>query len=189
MAAVTYDEKVSSLVFALKEKVKKLDSIVKIPTEQVSTDSLSFEKCGMLPDFEKIYRKDYIDSLFLLRSLVGKDILVSDLKKLAESKKSGVLESYLEGVIKENGNCVVENKYDGSIDYFLPARNEINKFYISNERITFFSGPGFYFEKSSGKFYDYSRISEKEVKLGELILKNISQEEMQLKLKNHYTDE
>ncbi|MGC8533341.1 MAG: hypothetical protein ACP5MV_01785 [Candidatus Parvarchaeum sp.] len=189
MVAVTYDEKVSPLVFAIKEKAKKLDSLVKTPAEQVSTDSLSFETCGMLPDFEKIYRKDYINSLFLLRTLVGKDILVSDLKKLAESKKSGMLESYLEGVIKENGNCAVENKYNGSIDYFLTARNEINKFYISSERITFFSGAGFYFDKRLGKFYDYSRISEKEVKLGELILKNISQEELQLKLKNHYTDE
>ncbi|MCL5976262.1 MAG: hypothetical protein M1580_01550 [Candidatus Parvarchaeota archaeon] len=189
MAALTYNERFNSLVFVITEKAKKLDSITKMPAEQVSTDSQSFEMYGMLPDFEKIYRKDYVDSLFLLRRLVGKDILVSDLKKLAESKKSGALQSYLEGILKENGNCVVQNKYNGSIDYFFPVRNEINKFYISSERITFFSGPSFYFEKSSGKFYDYSRIGENEVKLGELILKNISEEEQRLKLKNYYNEE
>ncbi|MCL4376141.1 hypothetical protein M1558_01460 [Candidatus Parvarchaeota archaeon] len=189
MAVTTYNEKFNYLVFVITEKAKKLDSITKVPVEQVSTDSESFEMYGMLPDFENIYRKDYIDSLFLLRNIVGKDILVSDLKKLAESKKSGTLQSYLEEILEENGNCAVQNKHNCSIDYFLPARNEINKFYISNERITFFSGPSFYFEKSSGKFYDYSNINEKEAKLGELILKNISQGELQLKLKNHYNEE
>ncbi|MCW1294708.1 MAG: hypothetical protein OH338_03820 [Candidatus Parvarchaeota archaeon] len=188
MATVTYNERFDSLVFEITEKAKKLDSITKIPTEQVSTDSQSFEMYGMLPDFKKIYRKDYINSLFLLRKLVGRDILVSDLKKLSESKKNGIMQSYLEGILEENGNCAVESKYNHSIDYFLPARNEINKFYISNERITFFSGTSFYFEKSSGKFYDFSRINENEAKLGELILKNISQEERQLRLKNYYNE-
>jgi hypothetical protein len=188
MAVASYDKGLSYLVFIITEKAKNFDSIAKFPIEYVSVDSQSFETQGMLPNFENIYNKDYIDSLFLLRKRVGKDILVSDLKKLSDLKKSGMLESYLEGILKENANCALENKCNSSIDYFLPVRNEINKFYISNERITFFSGPSFYFEKESGKFYDYSQISEKEVKLGELILKNISEEEAKLRLKNDYSE-
>ncbi len=77
MATVTYNERFDSLVFEITEKAKKLDSITKIPTEQVSTDSQSFEMYGMLPDFKKIYRKDYINSLFLLRKLVGIFVMLS----------------------------------------------------------------------------------------------------------------
>ena len=186
MALNVYDEKLNSLVYIITEKAKKIDSIMKNAAEQVSIDSKSFETYDMLPDFDNIHKNDYIDSLFLLRKIVGKDILVSDLKTLAESRQNGTLESYLEGILKENGNCAVKNRYNSSIDYFLHARNEINKFYISDERITFFSGLSFYFEKSSNKFYDYSNINEEEAKLGELILKNISQEELQLRSKNPY---
>ena len=186
MALNVYNEKLNSLVYIITEKAKKVDSIIKNAAEQVSIDSKSFELYGMLPNFDNIHKKDYIDSLFLLRKIVGKDILVSDLKTLSESRQNGTLESYLDGILKENGNCAVKNRYNSSIDYFLHARNEINKFYISNERITFFSGPVFYFEKSSKKFYDYSKINEEETKLGEMILKNISQGEIQLRFKNLY---
>ena len=186
MALNTYSEKLSFLIYILTEKAKRIDNIMKNAAEQVSIDSKPFELYGMLPDFVNIYKEDYVDSLFLLRKIVGKDILVSDLKTLSESRQNGTLESYLEGILKENANCAVQNRHDGSIDYFLTARNEINKFYISNERITFFSGPVFYFEKSSKKFYDYSKINEEETKLGEMILKNISQGEIQLRFKNLY---
>jgi len=184
-----YTEKLNSLVYIITEKARKVDVLMKSAAEQVSIDSNCFEMYGMLPDFDNIHKSDYIDSLFMLRKIVGRDILVSDLKTLAESRQSGTLESYLDGILKENGNCAVKNRYNDSIEYFLHARNEINKFYISNERITFFSGPVFYFEKISKKFYDYSKITEEEAKLGELILKNISHGELQLKLKNSYNSE
>lgn len=187
MASDIPNGKLNSLASIIIEKAKKIDIITKNAAEQVSIDSNSFKMYSMLPDFDNIYKKDYIDSLFLLRNLVGKDILISDLKTLAESRQNGTLESYLEGILKENGNCAVQNRYNDSIDYFLYVRNEINKFYISNERITFFSGSIFYFEKGSRKFYNYSKINEKEAKLGELILKNISEGEIQLRLKTLYT--
>ncbi|MEM0143863.1 MAG: hypothetical protein QXL94_07990 [Candidatus Parvarchaeum sp.] len=181
MSGMKYREKLGPLVFIIKEKTRTLDSIIKAQIEQVSLDSQSFEKYGLLPNFKKIYEEEYIDSLFLLRKLVGRDILVSDLKKLEGSRKNGTFKSYLDGVLKESGNCAVYNNDKGLIEYFLPVRNEINKFYISNERITFFSGASFYLEKSTRNFYDYSKINEQEVKLGELILSRISQEEANIK--------
>lgn len=177
MDVTSYNARMNPLISILTEKAKRVDSIIHAPAEQVSTDSQCFENYGMLPDFDKIHDKEYTDSLFLLRTLIGKDILVSDLKKLNESKKSGMLESYLEGIRRENGNCAVCNRYSNSIEYFFPVRDEINKFYICGERITFFSGVSFYFEKSTGNFYEFQRIDKHDVKLGELILSVISRKE------------
>lgn len=179
-----YNEKFNSLASLLLDKAKRLDAILQIPAEQVSIDSQSFEKYGLLPDFEKIYNKEYIDSLFLLRKFIGKDILVSDLIKLGESKKNGILDSYIKDIEQESRNSLVYNSSSNFIDYFLTVRNEINKFYISDERITFFSGASFYFERTDEKFYSFSKLNEKEVKLGELILSNISEEERKIKLKS-----
>ncbi len=184
MEPTDYKDNIRLLKQAIIEKVKDLESISDSYKEQISLDSQLFEQYNLLPDFKKIYDKDYLNSLFHLRNLVERDILVSDLTKLEESKKNGMLESYLENILYEHGNCAVSDPSDKHIQSFYLSKNEINKFYICNERITFFSGVSFYFERDTKKLYEYSKINGRSIKLGELILSNISIKEAKLRLKN-----
>ena len=183
MAVNDYNTKVKLLKQVITTNTKNLEGLSNTFKEQVSLDSRLFERYELLPDFEKITDKDYLNSLFRLRNLIGKDILVSDLEKLSNQRKNGMLESYLEDISQEAGNCSVCNRYNNSIEYFLPVKSEINKFYISSKRITFFSGASFYFEKRNGKFYEFQEIDKKEVKLGELILSAIAREELNIRFK------
>ncbi len=185
MLLSNYNEGVSALSRILDDKINILKKF-SLNIEQVSADFRSFEAYGMLPSFDKIYHEDYIASLFSLREKVGKDVLVSDLSYLKELNEKENLKGYFEGIYTENLNMVVYNKKDKSIELFLPQKLPLNKFYISNDRITFFSGVYFYFDRKGSKFYDYLNINEEDITSGELLLESISEEEKILYVKKRH---
>jgi hypothetical protein len=178
-----YDERIESITAYLREKALQLDKLSYVknrPSDdplRVSTSYDGFEEHGMLPSFSRIKDPVYMDALFKIREDLGRDILVSDLAELQEARKSGKLESFL-GVIKaESPNSFMLERKDGEVSDFLNMSESIKKFYISEDRITFFSGAPFYFDRSSKSFFDYKKITTDKVKVGELVLDEIAKQE------------
>lgn len=175
---------ITSLGLLLNNKANVEDCKVKGTLGQIVIDSLCFEEYGALPGFDRIRDKSYIDSLFILRDYVGKDILVSDLKRLRELDKRGDIESYMTDKSRERCNSAVCDKNSGRMEYFMAQKNDIDKFYISSDRITFFAGINFYCRRNDGGLYEYSGLDREELTQGESFLEMVSVAEEGLVLKH-----
>ena len=175
-----YSSGLDSLVASLINKRSCLEKAAKDRPEMVSTDYMVFETHGLSPSFNKINEQSYLETLFEVKEKVGIDVLVSDLRELGEYKNLGKLDEFLQKINLESSNLSIFDKKSKEIANFVNFSEDIRKFYITDSRITFFSGIIFYFNKEDKKFYDYNKLQDEDKKFGEIVLSEISEQEYKL---------